>query len=170
MAEKRDDFTPTSDQVPLDNSTVDCLNTAETVQEGFEELCQYITGFTEQANPGFTWGASGSIKNAYLQNDTVPSNLAGRLCTVTGFLTTVFVVTQEDTDAYDLEIRRRDNGTFTTIATLTAIETDGERQYYQTGLLVPVTAGDELSAYIQKKGNKGATNPVCGIILEGITP
>lgn len=42
MAEKRDDFTPTSDQISLDNSTVDCLTTAETVQEGFEELCSQI--------------------------------------------------------------------------------------------------------------------------------
>jgi hypothetical protein len=165
----RDEFTRHASEVPLDNSTVDCLDTAETVQEGFEEICTKIQVVQQQATPGFTWGASGAIKNSYLLNDTVPSNLAGRICTVTGFLKVIFITTERDDDKYTLEIRRRDNGTFTTIASLVASDIDGERTYISTGLAVPVTIGDELTAYIKKFGNKGATNPVCGIILEGFT-
>lgn len=166
----RDEFKPHASEIPIDNSTIDCLDTAETVQEGFEELCTKLQDTQDQASPGFTWGASGSIKNAYLLNDTVPSNLAGRICTVTGFLKVIFITTERDNDKYTLEIRRRNtNGTFTTIASVVADDTDGERTYITTGLSVPVTIGDELVAYIKKFGNKGATNPVCGIILEGTT-
>jgi hypothetical protein len=165
----RDEFKPHASEIPIDNSTIDCLDTSETVQEGFEELCTKLQDFTEQATPGFTWGASGAIKNAYLLNDTVPSNLSGRISTVTGVITAVFITTQNDNDKYTLEIRRRDNGTFTTLYSLPTDDTDGERTYIVTGLNVPVTVGDELAAYIKKFGNKGATNPVCGIILEGAT-
>lgn len=163
----RDKFTPVADQVPIDNSTIDCLDTAETVQEGFEEMCLKVQDAGNKAHPGFTWGGSGAIKNAYLDNDTVPSNLAGRLCIVTGYLTAIFIITQNDTDEYTLEIRRKVGATYNTIVSLTASSTDGERKYYTTNLLIPVVIGDELSAYIQKSGNKGATNPACGIILQG---
>jgi len=165
----RDEFIQHADATPLDNSTVDCLDTAETVQEGFEEICGKIESVRQQATPGFTWGDSGAIKNSYLLNDTVPSNQSGRICTVTGVLTTIFITTQVDTDEYTLEIRRRDNGSFTTIATLVASSTDGERSYITANLMIPVTIGDELAAYIKKSGNKGATNPACGIILEGVS-
>ena len=35
----RDEFKPHASEIPIDNSTMDCIDTAETVQEGFEELC-----------------------------------------------------------------------------------------------------------------------------------
>lgn len=165
----RDEFEQHAVETPIDNSTIDCLDTAENVQEAFEEICTKIDNATEQATPGFTWGASGSIKNSYLLNDTVPSNLAGRVCTVTGNLTDIFITTQNTTDEYTLEIRKRNGAGFTTIATLVTADNDGLRKYITSGLMIPVTAGDELAAYIKKSGNKGATNPVCGIILSGIT-
>jgi hypothetical protein len=165
----RDEFTQHADATPLDNSTIDCLDTAETVQEGFEEICGKIQDVQQQATPGFTWGDSGAIKNSYLLNDTVPSNLSGRICTVTGNLTTIFVTTQTSGDEYTLEIRRRDNGSFTTIATLVTYSNDNKRSYIISGLMIPVTIGDELAAYVLKSGNKGATNPTCGIILEGVS-
>jgi len=165
----RDEFTQHADATPLDNSTIDCLDDAETVQEGFEEICSKINAVDEQATPGFTWGDSGVPKNKYLLNETVPSNLSGRLSTVTGNLTTIFIITEHDTDEYTLQIRRKVGNVYTTIASLVADGNDGKRKYWTVGLMIPVTIGDELSAYIKKSGNKGATNPSCGIILEGVS-
>jgi len=147
---KRDDFTPVAYQIPIDNSSIDCIDTSETVQEGLQELCQKIQEVGNKASPGFTWGSSGAIKNSYLQNDTVPSNLSGRLCTVNGFLTNIFIITENSDDEYTLEIRKRIGNTFTTIVTLSAISSDGKRKYSTSGLTIPVSSGDELSAYIQK--------------------
>ena len=161
---KRDSFSPIAESVLVDNSTINCSD-GENVQEVLEDYCGLLETALVTASPGFTWGSSGAIKNSYLQNDTVPSNKAGRLSTVTGTITAIFIVTELANDEYTLQIQRRVGNTFTTIASLVGNGTS--RTYQNLTLNVPVTAGDELTAYIEKVGNKGATNPVCGLILTG---
>jgi hypothetical protein len=159
---RRDEFIQVAEQTPFDNDTNGFV--ADNVQDAIEEI-QNNAEVT--ATPGFTWGDSGAIKNAYLLNDNVASNSSGRVVTLDGFITTLFIATDLDTDQYTLEIRRRVGNTFTTIASLVASSSDGFRKYYDDNVNIAVTKGDELSAYIKKSGNKGATNPVCGIIIKG---
>ena len=78
MKFRKDDFQH-ADQVPFDDSNV-CLE-ADDVQEALENLyCKVDVS----ASPGFTWGKSGAVKNSWLLNDTVPSNLAGRVVPIDG--------------------------------------------------------------------------------------
>lgn len=162
----RDEFEPHAFETQFDpDNDPNCGLLKENVQEVIEELCGIISDQEQVATPGFTWGASGAIKNSYLQNDTVPSNKAGRLVTLTGSISAIFIVTELDTDEYTLEIKRRNaNGTYTTILSLVG---NGTSRTYSASSSVVVSQGDELAAYLKKSGNKGATNPVCGIIIKG---
>ena len=151
-----------TEEVPFNN--VDSVFPANI--ETAEQALNYLRSQAQvTATPGYTWGASGSIKNSYLLNETVASNKSGRLVTLSGSITSIFIVTARITDEYTLEIRRRNaNGTYTTILSLIA---DGTSRFYAASSAVSVAAGDELAAYIKRSGKKGATNPVTGILVTG---
>lgn len=152
------DFGRTQDaeQVPFDNSTNGF--TSEDVQAAIEEVNNNVA---VSASPGFTWGRSGNISNTYLQNDTVPSNTAGRLVPVTtGEITTIFAAA-ENTSSATIEIRRRVGVVFTTIATCPY---GGTRKVTCNVVSPPsVALNDELAVYV----SGSAKNPVVGIIIKG---
>lgn len=163
MSTRRGSATQVARSTPFDPTNCDITNQTH-VQGAIEDLCNNLE---VTATPGYTWGASGAIKNSYLQNETVPSNKSGRLVSVTGTIESIFITTELETDEYTLEIRRRVGAVFTTILSIPATSGDGFRTYVDTDLAVTVTVGDELTAYILKSGNKGATNPVAGVIIKG---
>jgi len=162
---KRDEFTQPAEAVPFDPDNC-LLITEEDVQNAMEELCAQVEELTITSSPGFTWGDSGSIKNSYILNDTVASNIAGRIVPVTGFITTIFFANAAIDKTFDIEIRRRNEpaGTFTTIATLSVVN---QRKKVDTTFNVPVTFGDELACYIAGAGVNAAQNPVVGLIIKG---
>ena len=162
---RKDLYDIQDENVIVDPSDLECTD-KEDVHGVFKDICFAINHLSVTATPGFTWGDSGVIKNAYLLNDSVPSNKSGRLVTITGQIVSIFIATESTTDEYTLQIRRRVGNTFTTIATISADDGDGLR-IYNLSISVAVAEGDELAAYLKKSGNKGATNPVCGIIIQG---
>ena len=160
---KKVEISQVAESTPFDNSSNGFI--AEDVQAAIEEV---QTTLEISASPGFTWGKSGSSKNTYLQNDTVPSNIAGRLCTVDGELVKIFMTNDTTTKTFEVQIRRRElNGTFTTIATMTVSNQRAKIQQY-TG--VSVSYGDELSCYVFGQGNNSAQDLVVGIELKGTEP
>lgn len=129
-------------------------------QAFIEEFVRQIA--TISASPGFTWGDSGVIKNSYLLNDTVPSNLAGRLSPVNGSLTTIFVTCENPTNAV-VEIRRRVGAVFTTIVS----QPMGGVRKLTVSLPFPPTVAknDELSCFITN--GPSLKSPVVGVIIRG---
>jgi len=146
-----------AEQVPFDNSTNGFI--ADDVQEAIEELSNNVA---VSASPGFTWGKSGNVSNAYLLNDTVPCNTAGRLVPVSsGQITTLFVAAELSSSA-TVEVRRRDPGPVFTLIASTVLS--AQRTKTDTLVSPPsVNLNDELCIYI----NGAIKNPVIGLIIKG---
>lgn len=147
---------PDAEDIYFDDSNVSF--TADDVQEAIEKLENRVA---VSASPGFTWGASGNVNaNAWLLNDTVPSNLAGRLSPVTGFLDQVFFAC-ENTATASVGIYRRDGASFTL---LSSVNITAARTEIVTGLNVAIFRGDELACRLVSGSLK---NPVVGVIIRG---
>jgi len=117
---------------------------------------------TVSASPGFTWGRSGNIATgAYLLNDSVPSNLAGRQVPVsTGVITTIFV-DSELIRTFDISIFKHTDP-FTILATVSIINAKGG--IFTLALPPTVTSDDVLGAQVTAGSPR---NPVVGIIIRG---
>jgi hypothetical protein len=72
-------ITPVAKAIPFDkDNDPGCEFVSTDVQGVIEELCERVA---TSASPGFTWGRSGNVnQNTWLLNDSVPSNLSGRIC------------------------------------------------------------------------------------------
>ena len=115
------------------------------------------------ASPGFTWGDSGNVRNSYLQNDTVPSDDAGRIATVTGAVRAIAVTSRTPSDA-SIEIHVRVGAVFTSIVTVTM--SNARKEIFILAEPYPaVTAGDELCLFVNN--DDAVSNPVVGIIILG---
>lgn len=128
-----------------------------------EEIVRQIAVIT--ASPGFTWGRSGNVNSgAYLLNDTVPSNLAGRTIPLQdGNLVKVFV-TNQNSNTFDIEIVRRDPGpTFIVIATVSLVS---QRKKVETFSGVTINEEDELAVRVSSGSGK---NIIVGVIIVGST-
>lgn len=146
-----------ADILPFDPTGTDLVS-----QEVGPAIRELFNTAAVSASPGFTWGGSGNIKNAYLDNDSVPSNTSGRISPVTGEITTVFM-TAENTSSAEVEIRRRVGAVFTTLVT---VSYGGTRKVVSAlGSPPAVSSGDELSVFINNTAS--AKNAVVGIIIKG---
>jgi hypothetical protein len=131
---------------------------AENVEDAINEISNTAA---VSASPGFTWGRSGQINDAYLLNDNVASDTAGRIVPVDGFVTTIFVACELPSTA-TVEIRRRVGAVYTTITSTTLASVRKK-----TDLLVTqpaVSKNDELCVYVSGSSIK---NPVVGLIIKG---
>lgn len=120
------------------------------------------SSISRSASPGFTWGKSGNIgPGTYMDNDTVPSNLAGRMVPiVSGYLSEVFV-SNEDNNTFTIVAQKRTGSTFTDLAT---ISLTNQRTKVQSVSGALVLYGDEIAVKI---GTGSAKNPVVGIVILG---
>jgi hypothetical protein len=154
---RRDEFVQVARTVPFDNTTPGASGmTSEEVQAAIEELRDQIN---TAASPGFTWGNSGVVNNAYLLNDTVPSNKSGRIVPVTGNIKQIFLSLELAT-AVTIEIRRRVGLVYTPITSVTTLPAE---RLKIINVSVPVVFGDELSAYV----NGNCKSPVLGVVIRG---
>jgi len=130
-----------------------------------ESAIKEINSTTEVTiSPGFSWGASGNQPNgSYLLNETVPSNLAGRVVPlISGFITDIFVSCRVNA-TFTVTIQKRTGATFTNLASLSLTA-----QRVLTASITPVaiSSGDELACVIS---SGSCSNPVVGIQLKGTT-
>jgi hypothetical protein len=125
-------------------------------------LREAATATAVSASPGFTWGRSGNIsQGSYLQNDTVPSNVSGRIVPVSdGFIKTIFI-SQELPEAITVTVQRRVGGSLVDLVSASTLAT--ERVKIVT-VDAAVSLGDELAVYISAGSPK---NAVVGLVIKG---
>lgn len=148
---------PHAENVPFDNSTNGF--TSDTVQDAIEEI-------GASASPGFTWGRSGaSGSGTWLQNDSVPSNLAGRTLVLgDGKVVKIFSAT-EDANTYELTLYYHD-GNSINLTTVTTLTVTASRTGDSGTINFSIPAGKQLAIRIT---SGSAKNIVAGVVLQGDT-
>ena len=135
------------------------------VQNAIEELSRVVQ---ISASPGFTWGRSGSSPaNTYLLNDSVASNICGRVVfLLNASIIKIFVSNQSATAGIILEVYSHDgNGIGLTV--LGQVTTTAARTHtFTTAFSV---AQNKQIAIKVKAGSVAGTNLVVGMILKGTT-
>lgn len=116
-----------------------------------------------ESTPGFSFGRSG-VCNAgtYLQIDSVPSNLTGRIVPFeTAELSKVFIVCQSDA-TFTIEVQKRVGNVFTTIHTSTVVNS---RIFTEEVEDVEFVINDEICLKI---GSGTCSNVIVGLIIKGL--
>lgn len=150
---------PDADVVPFDPTGSNLVST-----EAGPAIREISNTVGVSASPGFTWGDSGNVKNSYLQNDTVPSNLAGRIVPVTGSIRAITVTSRLPNSA-QIEIHRRDPGPVYTVLTTVTMPANRVGIFILADPYPAVTVGDELSVFVNDTA--AISNPVVGLIILG---
>lgn len=114
------------------------------------------------ASPGFTWGKSGNITNAWLVNDTVPSNLSGRNIFLHNAKIEMIYTKNEKISTYDLTIYEHDGTTYTPLRTISVVGARGVEVTVDPP--VSATQGKDLAAKIT---SGSAKNPTAGLLMVG---
>ena len=113
------------------------------------------------ASPGFTWGRSGSISSgAWLQNDTVPSNITGRHTFLHNARIKKVFVSNEVPNTFTLDIYEHDGTTYTLLTT----KTIASLRKSDFTVDIPITYNKELAMQI---GTGSCKNIVCGLLITG---
>ena len=154
-------MSPVAESVPFDNDTNGFVST--NLQDAVEEV---LATSESVASPGFTYGSSGNVKNSYLQNETVPSNLTGRLIYLGDPELLGVAVSVSQSGTFEVEIYEHDKTTFTLVATLAVTNDDGASEIY--AIPITLTSGLELAAKINNLGS--ARNPVVFALIKGTLP
>jgi hypothetical protein len=132
--------------------------------DNVQEFLEYLLTLSNvSASPGFTWGKTGTTtKGTYLLNDSVPSNVTGRVMPITGDIVEVFAAVKT-AGTYTFSIERRVGVVFTEILqfTMTGVRT------YEAVVSVPVTKLDELAVLVRSTSSANPSDPVVGLIVKG---
>lgn len=115
------------------------------------------------SSPGFSFSRSGACSaGTYLQVDSVPSNLAGRIVPFsTAALSNVFISCQTAA-TFTLEVQVRVGTTFTTVYTATV---SNSRKFTEVNISnVQFVLGDEVCV---KVGTGSCSNVVLGLVIKG---
>ena len=114
------------------------------------------------ASPGFSFGRSGNVSSgAYLNNETVPSNITGRPVDLNNSRITQLSVSNELANTFTVEIEEHDGTTYTSLGTFALIS---QRSKKFTGLNISVTSGKEIAVKIFSGSCK---NPVVTVYVKG---
>lgn len=148
---------PSASEIPTDYVS----GVPEDIDQVQEFLEYLVNNVAISASPGFTWGRSGNAPTStYLLNDSVPSNVVGRIVPIsTGVIAQVFVAS-ENADTWVLAIEKRSGVTFTEIGSVTMT---AQRTITQA-VSISVSLGDELALKVKSGSCK---NPVVGLIIKG---
>lgn len=150
--------TPVAKSIPFDNDTNGFTSTD--AQGAIEEIKGTALA---TVSPGFTWGRSGNTTtNTYLLNDTVPSNLAGRIVPFAGYIDKVYV-SCENADTFTVTIQKRSGITFTDLC---SVSLTAERVKVSSPLGITLSSLDELAVKITAGSCK---NPIVGLVIKGST-
>ena len=150
--------TPVAGAVPFDNATNGFVS--QDTQAAIEEL---QTALTVSASPGFSFGRSGNIPaNTWLNNETVPSNKAGRFVYISDAAVTKVFVSSEEIDTYDVEVywHEGDEVNLTLMGTVSIVSSRGGAFTVN----FPVPTSKQLAL---KVVNGSAKNIIAGLQLRG---
>ena len=155
----RDVFAYVARQIFFDNSGSALLS--EDVESAIKEI---ENNANTSASPGFSFGKSGNVAaNAYLQNETVPSNISGRYVYINSpVITRVFIAVQ-NTSTFDIAVYTHDGDevNLTLIGTVSVVSSTGG----EFTVNWPITTQKQLAMRIM---NGSAKNAVGGLELQGV--
>ena len=99
----RDEFQPDAQQVSLDNSDIDCLETAENVHEGFQEICSIIGN---GASPGYPFGREGvhAAGTWLIYAETTTNKRGCPFGLSNGSIRKITLCTRNNPDIYSVEV------------------------------------------------------------------
>lgn len=138
-------------------------STANGVWRFFLFLDNTLSFVANSASPGFTWGSSGNANtNTWLLNDTVPSNLAGRLVFLQEAELTKLFTTSQNASTYDLGIYSHDGDEINLTLLTTASVVAARSGSFDLSILVPT--GKHLAVRVTAGSAKNLT---AGISLRG---
>ena len=154
---RRDEFVQHAKGTPFDNTTNGFI--AEDVQAAIEEV-------KSSASPGFSFGRTGVTgSGTYLQNETVPSNIAGRWVFINNAVVTSVFISNELITTFSVDIVYHDGNLVgvTLLGTVTVTADNGG------SFLVswPVPTGRQLAARVSASTANSPKNIICGLQLSG---
>lgn len=141
-ASKHIAITSVARSVPYDDQVIP-TNLGDDVQTAIDNL--YFSGGVS-ASPGFSWGRSGSINSGtWLQNETVPSNLAGRAFPLYNGELVQMTVANDGINTFNASLYEHDGTTYTLLATVSLTAQRSKTDSF-TGVII--TQGKELAVQI----------------------
>jgi hypothetical protein len=159
--EKRDSYTPVSEQVYFDPDNCDSI-TQDNVQGAVEDLCNEVA---TSASPGFTWGRTGNTSSGtWLLNDGVASDKTGRVIFLDNAKLEAVYVSNELAGTFDVEVYEHNGTTYTLITTVSLVAT---RAATFSVASLSLTKNKEVA---MKVVNGSAKNVVVGVIISGSLP
>ena len=154
-------ITPVAKATPFDNSTNGFTSTD--VQAAIEEL---KNNATNSASPGFTYGRSGNLPSStWLLDDTVPSNISGRINYLNNCIITHIFVANQDPNIITIGVYTHDGdgvnmtliGTVTTLAQRT--------NTFTTSISVPLNK--QVAVRVEPTSASSGKNMDVGLQLKG---
>lgn len=145
----------------FDNSTNGLVS--DNVQDAIEEINQTVL---TSASPGFSFGRSGNVSiGAYLQNETVPSNVSGRWVYISDAKVTRVFVSNENTTTYKMNVYSHDGNevNLTLLGSVTVTAAKGGAFTVSW----PVATNKQLAVRVAPDSPNSAKNVVCGLELSG---
>lgn len=114
------------------------------------------------ASPGFSYGRSGNVSSgAYLNNESVPSNITGRPVDLDNGRIVQVSISNELSNTFTIEIEEHDGTTFTSLGTFSLTS---ERSKKFSDLNIPLTGGKEVSV---KVSSGSAKNIIVTVYVKG---
>lgn len=143
---------------PFDNSTNGFVSTD--VQAAIEEL---TLALATTATSTFSWGRSGTVSSGtWLQNETVPSNTAGRTIGMTSPTLERLFISNESVNTFDIEVYQHDGTTYTLLTTVSMVAQ--RANYFDFAPPIVCTTGKEMAVKISSGSCK---NVIAVAILKG---
>lgn len=148
-----------AENIPYDPS--DSLLTSTDVKAALDETSQNLA---TSASPGFSWGRSGNLSSGtWLNNESVPSNRAGRSVTFNHAKIVRIYSANEDLDTYTLSVYEHE-GSEINLTLLTTLSITASRTGDSGPIDVPVTTNRQLAIRVTAGSVK---NIIVGINLSG---
>lgn len=117
--------------------------------------------------PGFSFGKQGTVRNAFLLANNVPSDTTGfPIRTLNTVITYIAASNDNDTATYEAEVYEHNGTTFTLLTNISI--TTARSGDYTPPTPIAVTTGYELAVKINNVGS--ATNPVVILFTVGDVP
>jgi len=154
-------ITPVASAVPFDNSTNGFTSTD--VQAAIEEVNATVAN---TASWSFIWGRSGNVaKNAWLQNESVPSNKTGRIVLLNNAVINKIFVANEDPDILTVSVYTHD-GDETSLTLVGSVTTAAQRSN-TFSVSFPISVNKQIAIRLAQTSANGGKNMVVGALLQG---
>ena len=157
----RDEYGQVAGSVTFDNDNNNFIS--EDVQGAIEEINQAVI---TSDSPGFSFGRSGNVSpSAYLQNESVPSNISGRWVYINNAEIAKVFVSNELITTFTLDVLEHEGSeaNLTLLGSVTVVNSRGGA----FAVSWPATTNRQLAVRVSPSSANSGKNIVCGLELKG---